>query len=104
VAGAFLGLLSKSKGRHPEKSAPPNDAVEGSKYSKTTDVETSEGPESYDDDTNGTQDDEADHSAAFDAFAHHAGIPEEKRSGARAALKLYVKECMRKGDTDEDGK
>lgn len=104
MAGAFLGLLKKSRGGSPEKSSPPSDAIEGSKYSKATDVETSDGPESYDDDTDGTQDDEQDHSessAAFDAFAHHAGIPDDRKKGAHAALKLFVKGCM---GHDDDGK
>ena len=110
MAGAFLGLLQKSKGKHPEKSAPPNDATEGSKYSKTTDVETSSGPRGYDDNEDAVNDDGEDHTtegdAAFDSFADHAGIPEERRTEAKAALRSYVRACSRKSspsmDSDDD--
>ena len=110
MAGAFLGLLQKSKDKHPEKSAPPNDATEGSKYSKTTDVETSSGPEDYDDGEDGVNDDEKDRAsegdAAFDSFADHAGIPEERRDNAKEALRQYVRACSRKSSPsmDEDDK
>lgn len=108
MAGAFLGLLQKSKGKHPEKSAPPNDAREGSKYSKTTDVESSSGPEDYDDGEDAVNDDGKDHEkdhegdAAFDSFADHAGIPDERRASAKAALRRYVKACSRSSSPDMD--
>lgn len=37
--------------------------------------------------------------AAFDAFASAAGIPEEKKAAAMSALKAFISCC---GGTDED--
>lgn len=39
-------------------------------------------------------------SIAFDNLADAMSIPEDKRAGAEAALKAYVKECME--STDEE--
>ena len=113
--GAFAGLLRKSKkhksksdGEDPspdsERSAkePLDDAVAGEEYSKVG-RKAGDGPDSNpeieddsDEDDLGQGHDATAH--AFTSFANHAGIPEEKRKKAHAALKMFVKSCTRSDD------
>ena len=104
MAGAFLGLLKKSRGdKRPAKpvpKGPPDDDQAGEEYSKVGDVV---GDDEYENETGGDDDEEmaeepSAHGAAFDSLADALSIPPEKRGRAKAALKAFVKACSGSSD------
>ena len=98
--GAALDMLKKGKEKKP---APPEDDKAGAEYSKVGDVV---GDHDYDDDGDEGEavpldDDVHEDAASFDSLADHLGIPDESREGAKAALKSYVKACMREHNSSD---
>ncbi len=100
--GAFLGLL-KSGGKKPKpKGEPVDDEAEGAAYSKSEmgkplgDVVGGKPDEADEADDEAAEAEESSgHGVSFDALANALGIPQEKRASARAALKLFIKSCVR---------
>lgn len=65
------------------------------------------GGEEDEEDYDQSEDDEmgeglSEHDSAFASLANAMGIPEEKRGSAKAALKQFVRACMREYGSEEE--
>lgn len=80
-------LLVDLMGKKPKKPESSGSMAPPASRDSSPDLESPEDPEEMADDAS---------SLAFDAFADAAGISEENRGAAKAALRQYIDACMSK--------
>ncbi len=99
--GAFLGMLKGEAKKLKPKSKPVDDETEGAAYSKMEtgkplgDVVGGEPDDDEEEEEEESKEEPSGNGVSFDALANALNIPQERRASARAALKLFIKSCVR---------